>query len=127
LANQSSQSLIRSKLAPAEAQAIRVVLDGLPSEHSRRAYERALADFFHWHKASGRPQQCPRKHYAAGLRDAGMAASRVNQRLSAIRKLAMEAADNDALDPAIANDILAVKGARRDGRRTGNWLTRECR
>ena len=36
----ADQSLVRSKLTPSEAQAIRVVLDGLPSEHSRRAYER---------------------------------------------------------------------------------------
>ena len=41
-----SQSLVRTKLTPAETAAIRMVLDGLPSEHSRRAYERALMDFF---------------------------------------------------------------------------------
>lgn len=54
-----------------------------------------------------------------------MSASSVNQRLSAIRKLALEAADNGALDPQVANGIRAVKGARREGRRAGNWLTRE--
>jgi hypothetical protein len=43
------------------------------------------------------------QRYAAELRDAGMAASSVNQRLSAIRKLALEAADNGALDPQLAN------------------------
>jgi integrase/recombinase XerD len=123
----SSSALVTSKLTPAEVAAIRVVLDTLPSEHSRRAYERGLVDFFLWHRGVGRPKlskavvQC----YAAELRDVGMAASSVNQRLSAIRKLAMEAADNGALDPAIANGIRAVKGARQEGRRTGNWLTRE--
>ena len=123
----ADQSLVRSKLAPAEAQAIRVVLDGLPSEHSRRAYERALVDFFLWHRGVGRPQlnKAVVQRYAAELRDAGMAASSVNQRLSAIRKLATEAADNGALDPQVASGIRAVKGARREGRRTGNWLTRE--
>lgn len=106
---------------------IRMVLDGLPSEHSRRAYERALIDFFHWHRGAGRPQlsKAVVQRYAAELRDAGMAPSSVNQRLSAIRKLAAEAADNGALDPQVANGIQAVKGARREGRRTGNWLTRE--
>jgi site-specific recombinase XerC len=59
------------------------------------------------------------------MREAGMAASSINQRLSAIRKLVSEAADNGALDPQVANGIRAVKGARREGRRTGNWLTRE--
>jgi integrase len=54
-----------------------------------------------------------------------MAASSVNQRLSAIRRLATEAEDNGLLDPQVANGIRAVKGARREGRRTGNWLTRD--
>lgn len=118
----TEQSLVRSKLAPTEAQAIRMVLDGLPSEHSRRAYGRALSDFFMWHKGVGRPQlsKAVVQRYAAELREAGMAASSVNQRLSAIRKLAAEAADNGALDPQVANGILAVKGARSEGRRTGN-------
>ena len=123
----ADQSLVRSKLAPAETRAIRMVLDGLPSEHSRRAYERALSDFFLWHRGVGRPQlsKAVVQRYAAELREAGMAPSSVNQRLSAIRKLATEAADNGVLDPQIANGIRAVKGARREGRRTGNWLTRE--
>jgi site-specific recombinase XerD len=121
------QALVLSKLTAAEAAAIGMVLDGLPSEHSRRAYERALVDFFLWHRGVGRPQisKAVVQRYAAGLREAGMAPSSVNQRLSAIRKLAAEAADNGALDPQVANGIRAVKGARREGRRTGNWLTRE--
>lgn len=54
-----------------------------------------------------------------------MGAGSINQRLSAIRKLAREAADDGALPEAVANGIKAVKGVRREGRRTGNWLTRE--
>lgn len=122
-----SQSLVRARLTPAETAAIRMVLDGLPSEHSRRAYERALYDFFYWHRGVGRPQlnKALVQRYATELRDDGMAPSSVNQRLSAIRKLALEAADNGVIDPQIASGIRAVKGARREGRRTGNWLTRE--
>lgn len=106
---------------------IRMVLDGLTSENSRRAYERALIDFFLWHKGVGRPQlnKAVVQRYAAELRDAGMAPSSINQRLSAIRKLALEAADNGALNAQVASGIRAVRGARREGRRTGNWLTRE--
>jgi site-specific recombinase XerD len=123
----NGQALTLRQLGSAEADAIRMVLDGLPSEHSRRAYERALSDFFLWHRGVGRPQlsKAVVQRYAAELREAGMAPSSVNQRLSAIRKLAAEAADNGALDPQVANGIRAVKGARREGRRTGNWLTRE--
>lgn len=65
------------------------------------------------------------QRYAAELREVGMSASSVNQRLSAIRKLAAEAADNGLLDAQVAGGIRAVKGARQEGRRTGNWLTRE--
>ena len=50
-----NQSLVRSRLTVAEAAAIRMVLDGPPSEHSRRAYERAPTDFFLWDGAQGRP------------------------------------------------------------------------
>src|SRR5947208_10403193 len=123
----SKQSLVLSKLTPSEAGAIRIVLDSLPSEHSRRAYERALTDFFHWHRGVGRPQlnKAVVQRYAAELREAGMSASSVNQRLSAIRKLAAEAADNGLLDAQVAGGIRAVKGARQEGRRIGNWLTRE--
>lgn len=120
-------ALVPGAVTGAESAAIRLVLDGLPSEHSRRAYERALLDFFHWHRGIGRPQLSKGvvQRYAAELREAGMAPSSINQRLSAIRKLALEAADNGALDPQVASGIRAVKGARREGRRTGNWLTRE--
>jgi site-specific recombinase XerD len=125
--NTQNQALTLPMLNRAEAAAVEMVLDGLASEHSRRAYQRALHDFFRWHKGVGRPQlnKALVQRYAAQLHEAGMAASSVNQRLSAIRKLALEAADNGALDPQVANGIRAVKGARSEGRRTGNWLTRE--
>jgi site-specific recombinase XerD len=123
----NGQALTLKRLSEAEARAIEMVLDGLPSEHSRRAYERALFDFFHWHRGVGRPQlnKAVVQRYAAELREAGMSASSVNQRLSAIRKLAAEAADNGLLAAQVAGGIRAVKGARQEGRRTGNWLTRE--
>src|SRR6185369_16967059 len=65
------------------------------------------------------------QRYAAGLRESGLSASTINQRLSAIRKLATEASDNGALDAQIANGIKAVKGIRHEGTRTGNWLDRK--
>jgi site-specific recombinase XerD len=123
----NGQALTLKRLSEAEARAIEMVLDGLPSEHSRRAYERALFDFFHWHRGVRRPQlnKAVVQRYAAELREAGMSASSVNLRLSAIRKLALEAADNGLLDVQIAGGIRAVKGARQEGQRTGNWLTRD--
>jgi len=83
------------------------MVDGLPSEHSHRAYERALIDFFRWHSSAGRPalNKAVVQRYAAELRDSGLSSSSINQRLSAIRKLAAEAADNGALDSQIASGI----------------------
>jgi integrase len=49
----------------------------------------------------------------------------VNQRLSAIRKLAAEAADNGLIDAAAAAAVARVKGAARHGVRAGNWLNRD--
>jgi hypothetical protein len=54
-----------------------------------------------------------------------MSSSSVNQKLSAIRELTGEAADSGPLDAQSAGGIRAVKGARQEGWRTGNWLTRE--
>ena len=34
---------------------VRLVVDGLTSGHSRRAYGKALADFLAWYDAQGRP------------------------------------------------------------------------
>ena len=44
-------------------------------------------------------------------------------RLAAVRKLALEAADNGAFPPQVAEAIKRVKGAKQAGVRTGNWLT----
>jgi integrase len=61
--------------------------------------------------------------YRAALEAAGMAASSINVRLSAIRKLAAEAADNGLLAPEVAAAVSRVRGAKRHGVRAGNWLT----
>jgi site-specific recombinase XerD len=107
--------------------AIQIVLDTLDSPHSRRAYEQHLREFIRWHRASGQVaiNKAVVQHYTAHLRDAGLSPATINQKLSAIRKLATEAADNGALDNQIANGIKAIKGMRREGTRTGNWLARQ--
>ncbi len=59
------------------------------------------------------------------LQQAGQSAASVNLALSAIRKLATEAADNGYLDPTAAAGVERVPGVSRRGVRTGNWLIRE--
>jgi hypothetical protein len=42
-------TLVKPKVTPAEKKIISLVIDGLPSENSRRAYQRHLEEFFVWH------------------------------------------------------------------------------
>jgi hypothetical protein len=60
------------------------------------------------------------------LEAAGLAPASVRVRLSAIRKLAIEAAENRLLDRNVAQAITSSNGVRQAGSRAGNWLTR-CR
>lgn len=123
-----SVSLTVSQIDSAEQAAIQIVLDTLPSEHSRRAYERALREFFQWRRNLGSPvlSKALVQRYAADLREKGLSSSAINQQLSAIRKLVSEAADNGGLDQQTAITIKNIKGARNEGRRMGNWLSREA-
>lgn len=52
-----------------------------------------------------------------------MAATTINLRLAAVRRVAYEAADSGLLSPELAAGIRRVKGVRRSGLRLGNWLT----
>ena len=105
-----------------------LVLDSVSSPHSKRAYARALEDFAGWAKQSGQGTAFGKalvQRYRSVLEEKGLAPSSINVRLAALRKLAMEAADNGLLDPAVASAIGRVKGAVQKGRRIGRWLTRE--
>jgi len=53
----------------------------------------------------------------------GLGWSSIIIRMSAIRKLAVEAADNGLLAPELAAGIARVKSAKSVGIRVGNWLT----
>jgi integrase/recombinase XerD len=105
-------------------QAIELVTNSLTSEHSKRAYAKALRDFFAWREQNGNPpvNKATVQEYKQTL--TGSPAS-INLKMSAIRKLATEAADNGLIDQTIANGIGRVKGVTSHGVRAGNWLTRE--
>jgi site-specific recombinase XerD len=102
-----------------------LVLDGLSSPHSKAMYEHALNDFFEWRAGRGDPPLTKAlvNSYKADLEAQDYAPSTINQRLSAIRKLATEAADNGVMDPHLAEGVRRVKGVTTHGVRTGNWLT----
>jgi site-specific recombinase XerD len=103
-----------------------LVLDSVTSPHSRRAYDRALTDFLAWYRTAAAGQGFTKatvQRYSRHLEEQGLAASTRNVRLSAVRRLAAEAADNGLLAPELAAGIARVKGAKQQGTRTGNWLT----
>lgn len=103
-----------------------MVLDAVTSPNTKRAYRRALVDFLGWYRETeqGELNKATVQRYAAELRAAGKSAANVNQRLSAIRKLASEAADNAAMPEQVANGIQRVRGIRQEGRKLGRWLCR---
>src|ERR1044072_6988048 len=85
--------------------AIQAVVDSLDSPHSRRAYERHLRGFIAWYQSRGQAalNKATVQRYTAELRESALSPATINQRLSAIRKLAVEASDNGAVDIQIAN------------------------
>ncbi len=105
---------------------IQLVLDSVTSPQSKRAYEKALRNFLTWYRDTSPPQGFTKatvQTYRALLVEAGLSASTINIRLTAIRRLAQEASDNGLLHSAIAQGISHVKGVKSEGVRTGNWLT----
>ena len=116
-----------SALAPVSpAPLVELVLDSLASEHSRRAYGRALSEFFAWYPSNASGEGFTRAvlgRYRSHLIERGLSAASINLSLAALRKLAAEAAAHGGLSPLAAAGIRGVPGARRSGVRTGNWLT----
>ena len=124
--NESSRTaLVRAEKEDAWTRIKSLVLDSVTSPHSKRAYEQALDAFERWCAETGASgfTKATVQAYRSALEASGLAASSINVRLSAIRKLAAEAADNGLLAPEVAAAVSRVKGAKRHGVRAGNWLT----
>ena len=127
----SSTTIIKENNGPRHEDAWRIVtalvLDGIASPHTRRAYSQALDEFLIWFQDEpGRVfNKAAVQRYRAELDTKGLAASSINVRLSAIRRLALEAADNGLMLPELAAGVARAKGAKRHGVRLGHWLTAE--
>jgi integrase/recombinase XerD len=103
-----------------------LVLDSVTSQESKRAYDKAITDFLNWYSmadpGTGFTKATVRA-FKARLIEQGLAASTINVRMTAVRRLAAEAADNGLMPPELAAGIGRVKGVKHEGIRTGNWLT----
>jgi site-specific recombinase XerD len=103
------------------------VLNSLASLNSRRAYEYAIREFTEWYCSEPRLafNKTVLTRYRMFLEQAHYSASTINLQLTAIRRLAYEAADCGLLSPELAAGIQRVKGVKLLGVRLGNWLTAE--
>src|ERR1700680_1998734 len=101
------------------------VLNTLGSPESQRSYRSAIEDFVAWYCSE--PRLAFNKtvvlRYRLQLEARQLAASTINVRLAAVRRLAYEAADSGLLSPELAASIRRVKGPKKLGVRLGNWLT----
>ena len=106
-------------------QLIALAVDSVDSPRSKRIYRQALGEFLAWHTAEGRPAltRALVQRYKAHLQARGLAPRTINLKLSAVRKLVAEAADNGLIDPIQAHGIRAIRGVKIEGVRMGNWLT----
>lgn len=118
-------ALVRAEKDEAWTRIKSLVLDSVTSPHSKRAYEQGLDAFEHWCAQTGAAgfTKATVQAYRSALEAAGLAASSINVRLSAIRKLADESAENGMLASDVAAAISRVRGAKHHGVRVGNWLT----
>src|SRR5271169_1208659 len=102
-----------------------LVLDSVSSPTTRRMYNMALDEFMAWFQQESRPgfTKAIVSAWRVSLEARGLSSSSISVRLSAIRKLAVEAADNGLLRPELAAGIVRVKGVKTIGVRVGNWLS----
>jgi site-specific recombinase XerD len=121
-ANDAPAEIVLLPTRDPQEEIMRLVLDAASSPNTRRAYERALRDVLGFCRREGRPlHRTTVQAHVAELRNQGMGAASINQRLAAIRRLAGEAAANGV--EVDVGGIASVKGVKASGRRSGNWLT----
>jgi len=102
-----------------------LVLDSVSSPITKRVYNMALDEFFGWYGQEPRPgfTKATVNAWRVSLDERGLGSSSIIVRMSAIRKLAVEATDNGLLAPELAAGIQRVKSAKSIGVRAGNWLS----
>jgi site-specific recombinase XerD len=101
-------------------------LDSVSSPITKRVYNLGLDEFFAWLSVQEpRPgfTKATVSAWRVALEARGLGAVSINMRITAVRKLAVEAADNGLLAPELANGITRVKGVASKGVRLGNWLS----
>jgi hypothetical protein len=94
-----------------------LVLDSVSSPITKRVYNLGLDEFFAWYGQEPRPgsTKATVSAWRVALEARGLGSVSINVRITAVRKLAVEAADNGLLAPELAAGITRVKGAKSFG------------
>jgi integrase len=102
-----------------------LVLDSVSSPITKRVYNLGLNEFFEWFGQGPRPgfTKATVSAWRVALEARGLGSISINVRITAVRKLAVEAADNGLLAPELAAGIVRIKGVRSRGVQLGNWLS----
>jgi integrase/recombinase XerD len=102
-----------------------LVLDSVSSPITRRIYRLGLDEFIAWYGQEPRPgfAKATVNAWRAALEARGLGSVSINVRITAVRKLAAEAADNGLLAPELAAGITRIRGVKSKGVRVGNWLS----
>jgi len=102
-----------------------LVLDSVSSPITKRVYNLGLDEFIAWYMQEPRIgfTKAVVSAWRTALELRGLGPISINVRITAVRKLAVEAADNGMLAPELASGIARIKGVRSQGVRVGNWLS----
>jgi integrase/recombinase XerD len=102
-----------------------LVLDSVSSPITKRVYNLGLDEFISWYLREPRNgfTKATVSAWRVSLEARNLGPISINVRITAVRKLANEAADNGLLAPELASGIARIKGVRSQGVRTGNWLS----
>ena len=102
-----------------------LVLDSVSFPITRRVYNLGLNEFITWYGQEPRPgfTKAAVNAWRATLEAHGLGSISIIVRITAVRKLAVEAVDNGLLAPELAAGVTRVKGVRMKGVRLGNWLS----
>src|ERR1700733_6629628 len=102
-----------------------LVLDSVSSAITKCVYNMALNEFMAWFQQAPRPgfTKATVSALRVSLEERRLGSSSIIIRMSAIRKLPTEAADNGLLAPELAQGISRVKSVKSTGICVGNWLS----
>jgi len=100
-------------------------INGIQSDHTRRAYRRDILDFLEWWQDRSKPKlnKAEIDKYKAWQRRHDRGTTAINRSLSAVRRFIREAADNNLIDPRDAESACKVENIKHRGVKSGMWLT----